>query len=364
MRQDSELSVNLSYLENNFRKLKELAPNNQIIFMVKGNAYGHGIVETSSFAADKIKIKNFGVACLGEALTLNQNIPNINIYVFSELNFKDKISSYFSNSFIPVISNMRDLESFITHEKFNNHKFALKFNTGMNRLGFNLSELNEVIDLLQKSNIKDIFHVMTHFAKSYFKIREGDKTNKQYEEFKKIKGVLKTHFNLLETSVSNSGAIEQEFGLDETHIRPGLMLYGPRSVNWSGQIVSSLKTKVLTKRLVKKGEPIGYGGHVCHKEGVLLTIPLGYADGLLTFYSGVKFKIQNFDAKIIARINMDICFIFIDSKDLSLVDVGDELYLWDESQESVSDFCTQANSIPYQLFTSISSRVERKFYYK
>jgi alanine racemase len=91
--------------------------------------------------------------------------------------------------------------------------------------------------------------------------------------------------------MANSGAIEQQIASDYSHIRPGLMLYGPASVEgkWDGRILSELKSNLISVFEVKKGTPIGYGGHVCHADGKVGILPLGYGDGLMTYYSGAEF---------------------------------------------------------------------------
>ena len=372
MRFNSELCVNLDLLKENIEKVQNLAPSNKIIFMVKGDAYGHGLLEISRYAFLDHGIDHFGVASIGEALILKKTLPQTKIYVFSDIQMDRFTDEYFHEGVVPVISNFLDLECFISHELFKDHPFCLKFNTGMNRLGFDKDDLGEVKKILIKYNCSSIHHLMTHFSHSFFKIKEGDKTTKQYELFCEIKSKLSMDFKILESSVSNSGAIEQEFGLGETHIRPGIMLYGPASIGgykkeprmWTGKIISSLKTKIMAIRAVKRGEPVGYGGHIAHKEGLILILPLGYADGVLTYYSGLKFKHKGFDAKILGRVNMDLTLVHIDCNDESQFTIGEDFIFWDESQERMLDFCTQVKTIPYQVFTAITSRVPRKYYDK
>jgi alanine racemase len=372
MRYNSEFSVNLNLLGENICSLKKIVPENKIIFMVKGNAYGHGLIEVSRYANIDHKIDHFGVASLGEAVTLREELSDSKIYVFSDVEMNSFASEYIQKKLIPVISSLKDLELFLNHAGFDNHPFCLKFNTGMNRLGLEQEDISQIKKILKSKKCSSIFHVMTHFSHSFFKIKDGDKTSRQYETFKKIKKELREDFSILETSVSNSGAIEQGFGLEESHVRPGLMLYGPASIGgyknekrlWHGKIISSLKTKILSTRKVKKGQPVGYGGHVIHKDGIIIIIPLGYADGILTYYSGYKSLLKKHQAKIIGRINMDLTQIFVDSNNVDLFNKDDEIIFWNADQDKMLDFCTQVKTIPYQVFTAITSRVPRRYYDK
>lgn len=368
MRLDTELSVHLDHLKSNIELLREkFLRNNQIIFMVKANAYGHGLAEVTSFANQNCGINNFGVASLGEATFLREKLPdlNFNLWVFSELNLKSAAEAlkYEEMNIFPVISDLEDLKIFLARES--GTPLVLKFNTGMNRLGMNSSDLPIVAELLKKFKRKEIFHLMTHFSSSYFKLKQNDRTHKQYEEFCAIKTNLENSgFQILGSSVSNSGALEQKFGLEETHVRPGLMLYGPQSVegsSWNAKIISSLKSRIIQLRTVRRGTPIGYGGHICHADGEVAYLPLGYGDGFLTQYSGLELSIDQYKAKVLGRVNMDLTQLFFEESPQYLK-AGLEIKLWDETQGSIDRIAKHAKTIPYQIFTSISSRVSRRYY--
>ena len=87
MRFGSRLAVNLDLLGQNINSLKKLCPQNKIIFMVKANGYGHGIVEVVKCAL-KNGISEFGCATLAEAVNLREEIADheFEIYVFSDFN--------------------------------------------------------------------------------------------------------------------------------------------------------------------------------------------------------------------------------------------------------------------------------------
>jgi alanine racemase len=372
MRFSSELVVDLTLLQENFQKLKKLARNNQIIFMVKANAYGHGLIDIVKFSSKNLGVKFFGCASLGEALEIKREAsdPSMEIFVFSDLALETHLESYRNSNIFPVLSSLSQLKLVI--ESGVEIPIVLKINTGMNRLGINDRDYNIAIDYLKQNEVKSIKHLMTHFSNSFFKIKEGDKTHRQYSKFLEFKKLLSnSKISLESSSVSNSGAIEQKFGLDETHIRPGLMLYGARSVGslkndeimWDGKIISSLNTKVISIEAVNKGTPIGYGGHTCHADGIIAFLPLGYGDGILTYYSGANIYHNGAIGKIIGRVNMDITAVHFSKEDANKIKVGDKVEFWNHTQNSVVEFATQTNSIPYQMFTSITSRVPRRYIY-
>ena len=94
---------------------------------------------------------------------------------------------------IPVISQIAELDIFLA--KNTSCPLVLKFNTGMNRLGIGLEEIENVMQKLAAVGCTDIFHLMTHFANSYFPIKEGDRTHQQYEKFLAIKNLFLNHHN-------------------------------------------------------------------------------------------------------------------------------------------------------------------------
>lgn len=369
MRFNTELTVHLGRLSENFQELKKIAPNNEIIFMVKANAYGHGILEIVFHAFYVLKVNRFGCASLGEAMEIRKAFPKMNceIWVFSDSNLNASMAKelYLDYNIVPVIHNKEDLEIILEDKDYKNLPLVLKFDTGMNRVGFNPDDVSWIVKRLKLSARSSILHLMTHFANSYLKLKPNDKTNKQYLKFQEIKALFKSEsIDVKETSCSNSGAIEQSFGLEESHIRPGLMLFGPKSVNsqpgWSGKSISNFTTEVIKIMPIKKGTPIGYGSHVCGHDGYIVYLPVGYGDGILTYYSGNEFISYGKKAKIIGRVNMDMTAIFFLElpKDLA---VGKCFSFWNGETNGVSELAAQFKTTPYQLFTAISTRVPRRY---
>lgn len=370
MRYHTSLEVNLGILGENFEKLQKIAPNNEIIFMIKANAYGHGLLPIANFCYQDLNVKNFGVASLGEAVELRKNLPSMlaDIYVFSDVGliWEDTRELFVEYNIIPVVASMDDLNCFIQEKSFSNMPLVLKFDTGMNRLGIEPDVLSEVVQKIKSAGRKRIDHLMTHFASSFIKIKDGDKTHKQYDGFKSIKKTLQgAGIEVDKTSCANSGAIEQNISLEESHIRPGLMLYGPGSFgsdqNWGGKIISSFETHVLKTKMIKKGTPVGYGGHVSHKDGLLVYIPVGYGDGILTSYTKADLEISGNNARILGRINMDLTALLFDPEVEGKFREGSPLKLWDHDPKSMAQLAKNTQTIPYQIFTAVSARIPRSY---
>lgn len=368
MRFKTELNVDLSILANNFKKLSEITKKNEIIFMVKANAYGHGLISTTRFANEEVGIKEFGLASLGEAIKLRSSLPKLkfDISVFSELQF-DNVNCrelYQSHRIIPVISDLIDLEIFLKDSGFKNFPLRLHFNTGMNRLGIEMNQVQEAVDLLKRSGRSTVDHLMTHFACASNSMKTNSHNKRQIQNWERLKSDFKgSGISVLQTSISNSGAIEQGVGLEETHIRPGLMLYGPSSMIppirnqslWDGQNISTLKTEVLKVFKVDKGQSVGYGATPSPESGEVAIIALGYGDGFQTSYQSSHIA----GGRVLGRVNMDMAQIFY--KGSCPFRKGDELQVWNNNQDSVMSLSDESGNTPYTLFCSLNDRVPRTF---
>ncbi|MBT3981458.1 MAG: alanine racemase [Bacteriovoracaceae bacterium] len=374
MRYESKLHVNFDFLRENLTKVKSRCSSSELIFMVKANAYGHGIVPITSFSHSELGVRNFGLASLGEANLLRSEIKStdFNLYVFSDLNLgiSRHAELYAQRKIIPVISNLIDLKIFLETPIFKSLPLVLKFNTGMNRIGFSVTDLEEVFKLIRLSSRSSIHHLMTHLGCANLKFKENGTTSRQLENFNIIKDYFKSKLISVErTSISNSAAIEQGIGLEESHVRPGLMMYGPKSTMenvtvsnpWDGKIISSLKTKIIGLRAVKKGTPIGYGANPCPRDGQLAIIALGYGDGLSTYYSGAKISHHGDSGQIIGRVNMDMAQVLFPPSMEKKLRVGDEISVWDHSSSQVGELCKHLKTIPYELFCQVSVRVPRVY---
>lgn len=365
MRFSSYLEVNLSYMGENFNRIQALAPKAEIIPMVKSNAYGNGAVAVSQFLVKECGTKILGVASLGEALDLTKESPDLKalILVFSdtEIENPDLRKHYRDHNILPVLHQKSDIEHVKNDPSLSKMPLIIKLNTGMNRLGFTQEELDEHLPFLKERGID---HLITHFARAAQVIEPGDKSHKQFDEFKKIKKFLMdAGVEIRSTSLANSGAIENKFAVDETYVRPGLMLYGPPSVLdpivWNGHQTSRLVTKVMKGFQVKKGTPVGYGVNVADKDSFMTILPMGYGDGLIAYGSGTKLKINGIEGKVFGRINMDMAYVQFNPDAEKHIKNGDVVELWNHDNKVITDIALQNKTIPYQLMCGISVRIPR-----
>lgn len=361
MRHSAKLKVKLANLAFNYQLLQEHYSRQEPIFMVKANAYGHGLVPIVHYAYFELGIKNFGVACLGEAIELREKIPHgqFDLWVFSDLELESYWEDYLNLRLIPVLSQKRQLEFFLS-QKNNHAPLVLKMETGMKRLGL---ELIDVLELLKKYQRPHIHHLMTHLC-DCFDSKKGVEYKKQVENFEVIKSEFRgAGISIEQSSIANSAYLERKEGQRDSHIRPGLCLYGPASLtaksSWQGKMISELEVQVLSLRKIEAGEGIGYGSWPSPFKGKCVLINMGYADGLPFQASGCKINIGDEQAQIIGRINMDMAYLLFSES--SQVESGDILQLWTESNSSFVQLSGRMKTIPYALLTQLGSRLPREY---
>lgn len=373
MRIKSCMEINVSTLANNYQLLKEICPNNEALFMVKANAYGHGMVPIVKFAYFELGVREFGCASIGEALRLREEIPNgeFEVYVFSDVNLdlQEATDIYLNNRIIPVISNESNLEYFLNHDEFRYFPLCLKFNTGMNRLGLKMDRIEYVVKSIKQSGRNSIYHLMSHFSSSSLSMNKNKRNLSQKENWQNLKSTLRSSgINIDKSSLANSGAIEQKVGLEETHVRPGLMMYGPSSLLpqyaqlscWSGKLISKLETTFIDSFKVDKGTPVGYGATPCPTDGVIGIFALGYGDGFSTRYQGVHLAHGNDIGRIVGRVNMDMAQILFENQNLDIKN-GEKFTVWDQSGQNFTNICSESNTIPYEVFIHLTERIPKLY---
>ena len=356
--------VNLSALNKNVRKLKKLT-NSKIYPVVKADAYGHGLKMIAK-SIDRI-ISGYCVATFEESLELRK-ITKKNIvcmegpYDSSELKSFEKLNiDYVIHSFrqISFIENLGN-QNFV-----GKNKVWLKIDTGMNRLGF---KENEVLDAFSRINsIKKNMVLMSHLSSSSSNKSSRLITNSQIEIFRKFESKLKKIKPNLILSLCNSGGLINFKRSHNDISRPGISIFGSKADGEISKIdleqVMTLKSKFISIKKVYKGDRVGYGGTwMAKKETLVGILPIGYADGYLTGMGNSAYVlVEGIKAKVIGRVSMDLTAV--DLSKCKNADYNSEVILWGNNLkiDKVSKF---ANSIPYELITSVSGRVKREYVYK
>jgi len=359
--QNTFLDIKIGSVIKNYKKIRsKVAKNCNVAATVKANAYGLGIKAIAK-SLIKNKCNTFFVATLTEAIYLRSINKRISIYVLNGLN-ENSVEIFYKKNIIPVINNLIQLkkaESFSSNKK-NPLKIALHFDTGMSRLGLDKEQTTILLkkkELLIKNSHLSL--IMSHLACA--DNSKNSKNTKQLNKFKKIS----SHFPNTKLSLSNSAGIllgkKYHFDL----VRPGISIYGgncslDKKNNYSH--VVSLKAKIIQKRIINKGETIGYGSTFKAKKRMLIgTIPIGYGDGFNRLFSNqLELYYKNKKVRIVGRVSMDLITLdltkFINNK------ISEKDYIELINSKNNIDYLSKIiKTIPYEILTSLGNRYQRRY---
>ncbi len=363
---DTVMEVNLNAIVHNLNFYRsKLLSGTKVMVMVKAFAYGSGSFEIANVLQYN-KVDYLAVAYADEGVALRTAGITLPIMVMSpESNAFDKM---ISNNLEPEIYNASILNAFINHlklEGIKNYPIHLKLDTGMHRLGFELSDIAEIENFVKDETIR-VASVFSHLAASEASEHDGF-THQQLNLFDKMYASLRNflHYDALR-HVANTAAILR---FPESHydmVRLGIGLYGVENVgNFEHELqrVAELKTTVTQVRKVPKGESIGYSRRgVLNYDAEIATIKIGYADGYnRALGNGVaEVMINGKRAKVIGSVCMDMCMVDVTGQN---VQEGDEVIVFGD-EPSIKELANKLNTIPYEVLTSISQRVQRIYYYE
>ncbi len=239
--------VSKENLSHNYRQIDKFSGNSKVISVIKGDGYGHGLLECCKILKTN-KCKDFYVARLDDAIKLRENFKNINIYLLSGVISNNDLKEIKKNKIIPIINNVDQLSLLKTSQKL---KYVLHIDTGMNRLGFQASELEKYSNLIDKKNI--IF-LMSHLSSA-----DDLKKNESSKQLNKLIDLNK-NFNL-PLSIANSSGIFLGKQYHLNYVRPGKSLYGINPFykkRFNLRQVMSIYSPILQIQNVRKGNSIGY----------------------------------------------------------------------------------------------------------
>ena len=360
------LEINLNAIVHNLKEYqKVLKPSTKVMAMVKAFAYGSGGAEIAGILQYH-KVDYLGVAYADEGVELRKAGITLPIMVMNPE--ENAFESIVENNLEPEIYSFELLHSFdkfLQQEGLQQYPVHIEIETGMNRLGFVVSDMEKLSSALQASPSFKIQTVFSHLAASE-EMAQDEFTLYQFKLFdvasKELE--LKLGYSFLK-HIANSAAAIRHPQLQMDMIRLGIGLYGVDSSNSSSlnlQTVATLKSTIAQVRLLKKGESVSYNrkGHI-EKDSVIATIRIGYADGYprrLGNGAG-KVLVKNKLAPVIGTVCMDM--FMIDVTDIPGVQEGDDVIIFG-NQLPVQQVAKWAETIPYEIMTGVSQRVQRVYF--
>lgn len=356
------LEIDLNALDNNYRYLiSKLKPDAKVLAVVKAFGYGSDSVVIAKELAT-LGVDYFAVAYANEGETLRNATIETPILVLHPLpvNFEQIVNRCLE----PSIYSRKTLEEFIAfaeEKKQKNYPIHLKFNTGLNRLGFVKNDVDYIAETLSKTESVKVKSAFSHLAASE-DLNLKEFTRSQIETFRKISEDLisKIGYKPLLHCANTSGIInypEAHFDM----VRTGIGLYGfgnDKEENKHLKPVGTLKTVISQIHKVEKNESVGYNrGFIAEKNTLSATLPIGHADGIPRSYGKGKgwVTINGKKAPILGNVCMDM--IMVDVTDIACKE-GDEAIVFGPSA-TAEELAAAINSISYELITAVSQRVKR-----
>lgn len=339
---------------NYFRSL--LNEGVRTMVMVKALSYGSGNIEIAKLLQYH-QVDYLAVAFIDEGVELRKAGIHLPIMVLNP--DPTGFGTMLDYRLEPEVYNIRGVEALqeILHQRgIRDFPVHIKLDTGMHRLGFGESELENLIPWLVKREFK-VASVFSHLVAS--EDPQQDKFSK--EQIRNLNAMAARLGQALEQEFSkhilNSAGIERFPDAQYDMVRLGIGLHGIGE-HASLKVVSAFKTTISQIRTVAAGESVGYQrSGMTSRPSAIATIPVGYADGFhRSLGNGAgKVYINGKAAPTIGEICMDMAMI--DVTGLQATE-GDVVELFGK-QQPVSELARQAGTIPYEILTAVPERVKR-----
>lgn len=348
------VKVSSDALRHNLRAYRELLPGRAICPVLKANAYGHGLVDVAR-ALDVEKPEFFVVDSLHEAYLLKKAGIKARVlilgYTFSENLTRKKLPFHFAVS---------DLESAEVLAK-QGAKLHLKVDTGMNRMGFSMEDLEQVLARLRELKA-DVVGVLSHLADAD-NPEDDSYTEEQLERFEKaVDQVKAAGFEPQWIHCGQSaGAIKQ--GREWINmVRAGLALYGVFSMPGLKPVME-LQSTVVGVRKLKSGEKVSYGcTFTADQDMTVAMVPVGYYEALPWSISNKgKLEVKGAMCPIVGRVCMN--YTIVDVSALEGVKIGDSVVVYSrnsDQENSIANMAKFVETIPYELMTRVAGSIRRE----
>ncbi|MFQ5983777.1 MAG: alanine racemase [Woeseiaceae bacterium] len=347
--------IRLGALRHNLQVIRKQAPGARVMAVIKGNAYGHGMVEVAQALS---AVDSLAVARLCEAQALREAGIDTPVVILEGALETDQLDAAVGSGFEIVVHSDEQLEML---EQLDAGRLTvwLKFDTGMNRLGFGVSDADAIIARARACRAVGDLRLMSHLANA--DDRQDPTTAEQLRRFRSVADGFDG-----DVSIANSPAIfawpDSIFdSAGDNWIRPGITLYGisPFEENSGKDLglcpVMQFESRLIAVKAIRAGERVGYGGTwEATEDSIIGIIAAGYGDGYSRFMpSGTPVLVNERRVPLAGRVSMDMIAVELgaDASDK----VGDPALLWGDGLP-VEEVARHAATIAYQLVCGVTHR--------
>lgn len=375
--------INLDHLAHNIQVLQKAFPRRFLCPMVKANAYGHGDVQVARFL-ESLGIQHLGVCLIEEGLLLRHFGVKSDILVFRGFD-REGAKKILDYNMTPVVSSWEHLDH-LEAVATTPVRIHLKFDTGMNRLGFRVEEAQKLYDRLWQNKKIQLEALVMHLFSGEDAVSDQGDSARQLRRFDEVVRLFKP-FQVFAHALNSAGILshlclqkksavpkDHPLGLHEWGLRPGLMIYGYNPLAEQGFVdlkpVMSLKSTSGVLRRLQTGEGVSYGATwKAPRPSLIAVVPIGYADGyhrILSNQAQALFaghKVPVVGSVCMDYLMLDVTDVVKDQDPQAFKDA--EVVLFGQSQHgnflSPEELARQAKTITWEMLTSVGERVPRVY---
>jgi alanine racemase len=356
--------VDLGCIRRNTLRIKQmLSPGTLLLAVVKANAYGHGEVEAARAVLEG-GADWLGVARVEEGVALREAGVRSPILLLAEPP-RGALTQAIACELTATLYTEATAHALasLAGAKGLRVKAHMKVDTGMHRYGVPIEDASRFLRLLNSLGSIEVAGVWTHFAVA--EEVTNPFTTMQYSRFTDLLKELGPRDGVIRHMCNSAGAIT----LPSAHldmVRAGIALWGIHPSPGLAKLVElepamSLKSRVgMTKRLAA-GEAISYGQkYRMPRDGWVVTIPCGYADGLRRALGNrAEVLIRGKRYRISGTITMD--HFLVDVGDDQLEEGEEVVILGAQGQDRITaqEMADRLGTIPYEVVCGINARVPR-----
>ncbi len=323
--------ISLSAIEHNLEHIRSKCANP--IPVIKADAYGHGLSATAETLAN-CGVKSLAAGTVSESVALRE-IPFSGeiLSLLGPVKAED-YPNIVRFSIVPFIGNFEQLHKLEKTSCNQPIAVALKFSTGMSRLGFEPGQTAQVAKTINRmENIKPVY-LCSHLAAADSPEQKEFTTN-QANTLEHIDKTLKEPGIKCQRCLANSAATLSRPDLHMDAQRPGISLYGGNPFHgneWTEkgeglQQAMQVKAPIMETRELERGQSISYGRtfRAPHKMRVAI-VACGYADNYSRGLSNTGWMlVRENRAPILGRVCMQLTAV--DVTHIPQAQPGDWAYL-------------------------------------
>jgi alanine racemase len=353
-------------IRNNLQRLRSAATGCRIMAVIKANAYGHGLISVARLLKD---VDALAVARVSEGISLREAGIAQRIVVLEGCSHIEEANEALQHKLDIVVHDPTHFPMLEAIEAKDVLNVWLKLDTGMGRLGFPTTALQECrVRLNSIACVRPNIPLMTHLACA--DDPDNPATLEQVRRFGDAIGSFDG-----DVSIANSAGVllwpqtmEASPAFDykgDNWVRPGLALFGVSPILGKAaremglESAMSFESRLIAVKTVKRGTTVGYGGEWrAHRDTVVGVVAVGYGDGYPRhLQSGTPVLVNGRRVSLIGRVSMDM--INLDLTDVPVANVGDKVTLWG-GHLPIEEISARADTIPYELMCGLSPRVEHR----